>query len=392
MKREYQNAVFFKKEDKKYYFIGIGFIFLLCGITTHLLGSLEYLYLGDQDEVTWFYHEMMMCCVISSIAIVLIFFMVRKNRLNKRLAFAIDKSGQGIWLNSFVNLKMIFIPFSMLEIDIVHASIIFKYKHAFYCNSRGRMVVKKGKKEKISYQLINEDQFDKFVKIYNLMSDQDKKVDFDKAEINQHISKYSIKHLKGIGTLLSIIGIVMITYNLFPLALDSVQLNTNNVVKYQNLKLNHTYSTSKADFKVNKAYVARNEKNQKIVIFNMSFKEKSQDDTFNIFSNLYISSDKNILQEQGTGAKPPVRHSDMVMSNNHPTAIMNQLTNEQYCNKDLSASGGTGTYNVVFKLSDFKNKDYLVYTGDNFEVHPKSYEEKPTYILKFNPNRLEVLQ
>lgn len=162
MKREYQSAVHFKKESKQEIKFGIAVLVFILGI---VMFGIKFQYKSMQITDEWFYRyagagTLMVICM-------LIWGLFCSFGMNHEIAFAIDNNEQGIWLSSMRNYRMIYIPFSMVEITCGRGMLTFKYQNAF-CYKRNQKIrmLAKGL-ERIRVSAVNEEELKAFVADFN---------------------------------------------------------------------------------------------------------------------------------------------------------------------------------------------------------------------------------
>lgn len=321
-----------------------------------------------------------------------------------KVAFAFDENFRGIWLSSFFGLKMIYIPLSMLRISVSSETLKIKYQKAFYFNVQNKVRIINGGSKKVTVSRLQKDQLEEFINRYNELTTNDNKVQLDEVE------KDSLKLLSSLIGYIGIAGLALVVYT-SPYFGNNNQDSVANFsligsnkstkyVKFQDLKLNHTYSSKVIDFKVNKAYKAYTKKNKEVAIFNVTVNFKRNDislctdpfmesDTVN-----FIANRNNELEEDNSGEAQDPLTSTIIKVNGQTMPIINQLNMGEngYCLFGPKDSKSTN-YNVVFNIEDTNKSNYFIYDAFGPYWKPEDKDSDfPMYVLKFNPNRLEEIK
>ena len=252
-----------------------------------------------------------------------------------KVAFAFDEDFRGIWLNSFFGLKMIYIPLSMLRISVSSETLKIKYQKAFYFNIQNKVRIINGGSKKVTASRLQKDQLEEFINRYNELTTNDNKVQLDEVE------KDSLKFPSSLIGYIGIAGLALVVYT-SPYFGNNNQDSVANFsligsnkstkyVKFQDLKLNHTYSSKVIDFKVNKAYKAYTKKNKEVAIFNVTVNFKRNDislctdpfmesDTVNFIANRNDEAEEDNSDE----AQDPLT-STIIKVNGQTMPVINQL-------------------------------------------------------------------
>lgn len=128
--------------------------------------------------------------------------------MDHELAFAIDNNEQGIWLSSMRNYRMIYIPFSMVEITCGRGMLTFKYQNAF-CYKRNQKIrmLPKGL-ERIRVSAVDEGELKAFVADFNQLTSKERALELDDGKNEQSFLKFESAASK-ILFLLGIFSIVL---------------------------------------------------------------------------------------------------------------------------------------------------------------------------------------
>lgn len=390
MKREYQSAVHFKKESKHAVRFGIAILVFILGV---VMFGIKFQYDSMQITAKWFYRyaeagTLMVVCA-------LIWGLFCSFRVDHELAFAIDNNEQGIWLSSMRNYQMIYIPFSMVEITCERGMLTFKYQNAF-CYKRNQKIrmLAKGL-ERVRVSAIDEEELKAFVADFNQLTSKERALELDDVQDEQSFLKFEPTASK-ILFLLGIFSIIL--YN--PLTLmglpdhssssqDSITTGNANYFKNENLHFNQVYSTKDLNIVINKGYLAQTSAGKQVVIFNVTVNGKKSDADIGA-GDFYLTSDKEIVKDGDDYARNPL-NATVLSIGGKSTPVVNQLDNDDnYCSPELDG-GKKLTFNVVFSLSDQKKTNYFIYSDFGFD-DPDGFENKPAYIFKFDPQKLEVLK
>lgn len=387
MKREYQSAVHFKKESKQEIKFGIAVLVFILGI---VMFGIKFQYNAMQITAKWFYRyagagTLMVICM-------LIWGLFCSFGMNHEIAFAIDNNEQGIWLSSMRNYQMIYIPFSMVEITCVRGMLTFKYQNAF-CYKRNQKIrmLPKGL-ERIRISAVAEEELKAFVADFNQLTSKARTLELDDGQNEQSLLKFEPAASK-ILFLLGILSIIL--YN--PLALpshsssnqDSTTTGNANYFKNENLHFNQVYSTKDLNIEINKGYLAQTSAGKQVVIFNVTVTGKKSDADIGA-GDFYLTSDKDVIKDGDEYANNPLNATTLSVGGKS-TPVVDQLDNDDnYCSPEFDG-GKKLTFNVVFSLSDPKKTNYFIYSNFGFD-DPDGFENKPAYIFKFDPQKLEVLK
>ena len=390
MKREYQSAVHFKKESKQEIKFGIAVLVFILGI---VMFGIKFQYKSMQITDEWFYRyagagTLMVICM-------LIWGLFCSFGMNHEIAFAIDNNEQGIWLSSMRNYRMIYIPFSMVEITCGRGMLTFKYQNAF-CYKRNQKIrmLAKGL-ERIRVSAVNEEELKAFVADFNQLTSKERALELDDGQNEQSLLKFEPAASK-ILFLLGILSIIL--YN--PLAAaglpdhsssnqDSTTTGNANYFKNENLHFNQVYSTKDLNIEINKGYLAQTSAGKQVVIFNVTVNGKKSDADIGA-GDFYLTSDKDVIKDGEEYANNPLNATTLSVGGKS-TPVVNQLDNDDnYCSPEFDG-GKKLTFNVVFSLSDPKKTNYFIYSNFGFN-DPEGFENKPAYIFKFDPQKLEVLK
>ena len=390
MKREYQSAVHFKKESKQEIKFGIAVLVFILGI---VMFGIKFQYKSMQITDEWFYRyagagTLMVICM-------LIWGLFCSFGMNHEIAFAIDNNEQGIWLSSMRNYRMIYIPFSMVEITCGRGMLTFKYQNAF-CYKRNQKIrmLAKGL-ERIRVSAVNEEELKAFVADFNQLTSKERALELDDGQNEQSLLKFEPAASK-ILFLLGILSIIL--YN--PLVAaglpdhsssnqDSTTMGNANYFKNENLHFNQVYSTKDLNIEINKGYLAQTSAGKQVVIFNVTVNGKKSDADIGA-GDFYLTSDKDVIKDGEEYANNPLNATTLSVGGKS-TPVVNQLDNDDnYCSPEFDG-GKKLTFNVVFSLSDPKKTNYFIYSSFGFD-DPEGFENKPAYIFKFDPQKLEVLK
>lgn len=383
MKREYQNIVNYKKESTVDIVLGISIFIFIMGIAS-LLVTIAF---GKID-----YSQIWYCKCIVAIAMILVFFVIWGLCLSYRrskketIAFAIDSNEQGIWINSGWRYRMIYVPFSFIKASYNNGIVTFKYEKAFYYTKNSQIRLCSFGKEQFRINSINKNQFDKFSSHFNRLVSKEKKIKFEKSNENMIFVK------EATCFILLILGLSLtICCNKHNFNKDIASTVSAKYVKKEKLQFNHEYSTSKFDFIINKGYRARSSKGKQVVIFNISLTAK--DDFVGFDSDdLYITTDKDIFNDGQNYADNPLSSSSILIDGKS-TPVINQLNSYEGYGDPESTAGKKLTYNVVFELPSSAKTNYFIYNDFYLKRTPASKDDStPSYVLKFNPQKLEVLK
>lgn len=321
-----------------------------------------------------------------------------------RIAFAFDEDFRGIWLNSFFGLKMIYIPLSMLRISVSSETLKIKYQKAFYFNVQNKVRIINGGSKKVTTSRLQKDQLEEFIDRYNELTTNDNKVQLDEVE------KDSLKLSSSLIGYIGIAGLALVVYT-SPYFGNNNQDSVANFsligsnkstkyVKFQNLKLNHTYSTKAIDFKVNKAYKAHTLKNKEVAIFNVSVNYKRSDisldtDPFMESNTLsFIANRNDELEEDNSDRTQDPLTSTVIKIDGQSMPVINQLNTGEngYCLFGPRDSK-SANYNIVFDIKDTNKSNYLIYNAFGLYWKPDNKNSDfPMYVLRFDPNRLEEIK
>lgn len=383
MKRKYQNVVNYKENDIIDVALGVSIFIFIMGLAS-LLVTIN---LGKLDFSQSWYRR----CIIA-IAMIMIFFIIwelgisYKNSKQNNIAFAIDSNEQGIWINSKWKRRMIYVPFSFINASYNSGIVTFNYEKAFYYNKRSQLRLYSLGKEQFRITSINKNQFDKFSSHFNRLVGTDKKIKFQKN------NKEMLFVREATCFILFFLGLIFtIGCNKHNFSKNMTSSINSKYVKKEKLRFNHEYSTSKFNFTINKGYRARSSQGKPVVIFNISLTAK---DNFISFENgdLYITTDKNIFNDGQDYAENPL-DSSSILIDGKSTPVINQLNSDSGYGDPSSAEDKKLTYNVVFELQSLRKTNYFIYNDFYLNKTPDSKEESvPSYVLNFNPQKLEVLK
>lgn len=390
MKREYQSAVHFKKESKAEIKFGIAILVFILGI---LMLATKFQYDSMQISAKWFYRyaaagTLMIVCA-------LVWGLFCSFGMDHELAFAIDNNKQGIWLNSMRSYQRIYIPFSMVEITCERGMLTFKYQNAFcYKQNKKIRMLAKGL-ERIKIAAVDEEELNAFVADFNELTSKERTLELDNAQNGQSFFKFESVASK-IFFLLGICGIVLFN----PLTVvglpghsssshDFTSTENANYFKNEDLRFNQMYSTKELNIEINKGYLAQTSAGKQVVIFNVTVTGKKSDADISA-NDFFLTSDKEIVKDGYEYASVPLNATTLSVGGKS-TPVVNQIDDDDnYCSPELD-SGKKLTFNVVFSLSDPKKTNYFVYSNFGFG-NPDEYENKPAYVFKFDPQKLEVLK
>lgn len=398
MKREYQSAVHFKKESKTDLCLGTAVFVFILGI---LSVTFELQYQSAGGSLNWFGH------CISASAIILgclvVFGLIHSYKNYGQVAFAIDSNDQGLWINSGRKLQMIYIPFSMVEITCNQGILTIKYQNAFCYTSKGKLRMLSSGKERFRIKTVDKNEFQEFVTRLNQLARKSNEIKLSEQDLQ--VSSFKWESLLG-GILLFCGLACTLGFNpgIDAFVSQFIGQKTNSTTssdnfnaepdnsqyfKWKDLKYNQAYVAKKINLTVNKAYRGQTKSGKNVVIFNVTLLSKSSDSEV---GNFYMTTDKNILSDGGEYAQSPLNTTILsVGGKNSP--VVNQLDDEDdYCNPMTEGTGKKLTFNVVFSLSNEKKTGYLIYTDFDLQGKPDEFNNQPAYILKFDPQKLEVLQ
>lgn len=401
MKREYQSAVHFKKESKADLCFGTAIFVFILGI---LSVTFELQYQSVGGYLNWF------CRCIGASVIILgclaAFGLIRSYKNCGQIAFAIDSNDQGLWINSGRKLRMIYIPFSMVEVACNQDILTIKYQNAFCYTSKGKLRMLSSENERFRIETVDENEFQKFAIQFNELARKTNEI-----KLGEQDSKVTLFRWEPLfGGILLFCGLVCsIGFNPRIDAFINQIMSSNHgsssttslddhpattptnsqYFKWKNLHSNQTYVAKKINLTVNKAYRGQTKSGKNVVIFNVTLLSKSSDSEV---GNFYMTTDKNILSDGDECVQNPLNATVLsVGGRNLP--VVNQLDDdEDYCSPMTEGAGKKLTFNVVFNLSDEKKTSYLIYTDFDLQGIPDEFSNQPAYILKFDPQKLEVLQ
>lgn len=397
MKREYQSIVHLKKEKKTSLYFEVSIFVFIIGLVT-FLANLQYN--GSEGSPGWFTR----CIIASAIIIItlLVFGIINAYRMSqKQFAFAIDSNDQGIWLNSGRQFRMIYIPFSMLEIECTPGMLNFKYQNAFYYTKNGKTRMLRPGNERLRMEAVDENELQNFAIRFNQLASKQRAIILANQDPEQSIFRFE----PLIGRVLLFIGLIFIvgfnptidnyigsvmTGDSSSTSVDDDDTKSNSNFKTQDLKFGRPYSTKEFNITINKAYRAKTDQGKKVVIFNVTVNGKKEDTTIDSY-NFYITSDKKVLSDGEEYARTPLYATTIsVGGKNKP--VVNQLNDEDNYGSTELENGRSATFNIVLGLTDENKDNYLIYSNFGIDDDPDQYENKPGYMWKFNPQKLEVLQ
>lgn len=390
MKREYQSVVHFHKENRANIKLGIAVLLFILGLV--MLGS-RFQANSIRVGFKWFCRYAYAGGLV--IACLLIFGLICSFGMDHELAFAIDSNNQGIWLYSMRSYQLIYIPFSMLEITCNRGILTFKYQNAFcYKKNHKIRMLSKGM-ERIRVAAVYEEELKGFIANFNQLTSKERALDLSDVSTDQSILKVEsivsrIFFLFGMFCILLFnpLTIAYFTGNSLPTQ-DSTFSEGASYFKNEDLQFNRAYSTKNMNIVINKGYQAQTTDGKQVVIFNITVTGKTDDANIDA-GDFYLTSDKKIAKDGVEYAHNPM-NATTLMVKGKSTPVVNQLNDDDnYGNPELH-SGKKITFNVVLGLSDSKEPNYLVYTDFGFD-YPDEYENKPAYIFKFDPQKLEVLE
>ena len=391
MKREYQSAVHFRKESKQEIKFGIAVLVFILGI---VMFGIKFQYKSMQISAKWFYRyagadTLLVICT-------LIWGLFCSFGMDHELAFAIDNNEQGIWLSSMRNYQMIYIPFSMVEITCARGMLTFKYQNAFCYNRNQKIRMLAKGLERIRISAVDEDELKAFVADFNQLTSKARMLELDDGKNDE---QSFLKFEPAASKILFLLGICGITlFN--PLVVaglsdhsssshDVTSTENASYFKNEDLHFNQVYSTKDLNIEINKGYLAQTSAGKQVVIFNVTVTGKKSDADIGA-GDFYLTSDKDVIKDGNEYVSNPLNATTLSVGGK-PTPVVNQLDNDDnYCSPEFDG-GKKLTFNVVFSLSDLKKTNYFIYSNFGFD-DPDGYENKPAYIFKFDPQKLEVLK
>lgn len=394
MKREYQSIVHYKKENRSTVILGISIFVFILG----LVSALVEMQIKWIDRCQGWYDR----CLGTS-AMIIVFFTIwglacSYKKSQNSIAFAIDSNDQGVWINSGWQSRMIYVPFSMLEIKCSHGMITFKYQKAFFYNKKNKLRMRSLGNESLRVTAVNKDELRNFITRFNQLTSHDKNIKFP-----QKVTSVLVKYEPILGKGLLFTGLILMLTLICSLGLDSgssdnsshdtssTETRDTEYIKYNNLKFNKVYATKKFNFVINKGYRAKTAQNKQVVIFNVTVSAKDNYDYLDK-DDFYITTDKDIISDGADYAHNPI-NSTFIMIGNKETPVVNQMNDDQnYCNPSFE-NANKKTMNIVFNLSELKKPNYFIYSAFDLDSEPiDKDDDRPSYILKFDPQKLEVLQ
>lgn len=398
MKREYQSVVHYEKENKSTLALGVSIFVFVLGLVSALV----------EMQIKWIdsYQGWYSRCLGISVMII-VFFTIwglacSYKKSQNAIAFAIDSNDQGVWINSGWQSRMIYVPFSMLEIKFTHGMITFKYQKAFFYNKKSKLRMRSLGNESLRVTAVNRNELRNFITQFNQLTSHDKNIKLpQKAKATSVLVKYEPMFGKGLlftGLILMltlICGIGSGSGSSDDSNYDTPDTGTRSTeyIKYNDLKFNKVYATKKFNFVINKGYRAKTAQNKQVVIFNVTVSAKNKYDYLDK-DDFYITTDKDIISDGADYAHNPM-NSTFIMAGGKETPVVNQMNDDQnYCDPTFESEGtNKKTMNIVFNLSEPKKSNYFIYSAFNLDSEPNDKDDdRPSYILKFDPQKLEVLQ
>lgn len=318
--------------------------------------------------------------------------------LQEKFAFTIDSKDQGIWLNSGRQFRMIYIPFSMLEITCKPGIINFKYRNAFYYTRKGKMRMLRSGNEHLRMGAVDEDELKNFVIRFNQLTSKQRAIILAEQDPKHSMLRFE-SVLGGTFLLLGVIATIFFNPALntkignvtkSDTSSSSLENKYSSDFKEQDLKFGQKYTTKDMNITINKGYRAKTDQGRQVVIFNITLSGKK--DSPDVQSdNFYITSDKDILSDGENFAETPLKATTLLIDGKK-TPVVNQLNDyENYCDPSWDATKKL-TYNIVLGLTDTDKTNYFIYSDFGLQDPPDESSNTPAYIWKFAPQKLEVLQ